>query len=198
MAHQQLKFQVDPTKSEIWQPVLGGQAHGTFFMVYMKFHDFEEHNHDDNGNYFYKCSFKLQNYRGAITIGLADIERETIQSEVEELKDKGSITHIRVKVQPFKKNDLIPERVLMFSNKIEKEMLAVIQLELLNPPDSLFDSNDLDNSLYINPYTHFRDGDEFDEVARRKVGTTSWQSGSNMAGIGTGFCLPDIFWFWWW
>lgn len=53
MAHQDLKFQVNPTLKDKWQPILGGQAHGTFFMIYAMFEDFEEHNQDqDSKNLF--------------------------------------------------------------------------------------------------------------------------------------------------
>lgn len=201
MAHQQLKFQFNP-KKDIWQPVLGAQAHGTFFMAYMKIIDFDQHNQNSDGKYEYTCHFKLQNFRGAITHGLNDIISETnIISEegvVDENENNKELVEIVMQVKPFFKQDELHNIVLKFDKKIEKEMLATINLELLAPDRSLFDPNNLDNSLYINPYTHFRDGDEYQEVSRRPAGSKSaFPNPSNAAGIGGGFCLADIFWFWW-
>lgn len=195
MAHQNLKFQVNPKNCDVWQPIYGGQHHGTFYMMYIKIHKHEVIE-GDKLPHVYTCDFKLQNFRGAITMGLVEVKYNTVTESVPELEDHGPILHIIVSVKPFHKNDEILGARIAMKKPIEDKLLAVIQTELENPKKEIFNPDDLDNSLYINPHTHFRDGDEYNEVYQIPVGKEKTKENlKTMDGTGLGFCLADIIMF---
>nr|WP_321222368.1 hypothetical protein [uncultured Psychroserpens sp.] len=193
MAHENLKFQLSLTKNDIWQPVFGAQHHGTFYMIYIKIKSYEEvKNEFGKIEHTYDCDFRLQNYRGAITIGLAGSKTPKFTTDTSDA-NLGDILNINLEVKPFTKKDYLNDVKLKLVKPIESNLITVINVFVLSPPKNLFDPNDLDNSLYLNPYTHLRDGDEYTEVAFRKSGTNQpFQSPANMGWPGMGFCIPDI------
>ncbi|RNC86756.1 MAG: hypothetical protein ED556_04870 [Winogradskyella sp.] len=192
MAHQQLKFPVNPKDCDVWQPIFGGQHHGTFYMIYIKIHK-HEFIESDKLPYVYTCDFKLQNYRGSITMGLDKVQYNTYEQKVEELENEGLILHIKIDVKPFLKNDEILGTKVAMKREISDKQVAVTQINLKNPKLELFNPEDLDSSLYINPHTHFRDGDAYDEVSRRPAGSDEdFPDPSLTYGTPLGFCLADV------
>lgn len=91
MAHETLKFKVHLDDNENWQPITGSKHYGTFYMLYIKIKNTFE---NDLGKY-YCCDFKLQNYKGAITLGLSEsyltlyvLEEKTLKANEDEIKKK--------------------------------------------------------------------------------------------------------------
>lgn len=193
MAHENLKFPLSLTKNDIWQPVFGAQHHGTFYMIYIKIKSYEKVQNDfGKTEHTYHCDFRLQNYRGAITMGLIGTKIPKFSTDTSEAK-LGDILNINLEVSPFKKNDYLNNIKLKLVKPIESKLVTVINVFVLSPPIELFNPKDLDNSLYLNPYTHLRDGDEYTDVVFRKSGTDQpFQSPGNMGWPGMGFCIPDI------
>ena len=63
MAHEDLKFKIDLTNFKDYQPILGSQDYGTFYMIYMKIISYEKFtNVDGFEQHRYKFEFKIQNF----------------------------------------------------------------------------------------------------------------------------------------
>ncbi len=202
MAHENLKFRLqldfnkdkDKDDTDRWQPVFGGQHHGTFYMIYIDIKSYEtEKINDDIEIAKLKCSFRLQNYRGAITMGLERFRGHQFETLEETDNRSETILNFNLEAAPFKKNDYLNDVEITLEKPITSGLIAVFKVFVLPPPASLFDPENLDNSLYLNPYTHLRDGDQYTEVAFRKSGTTDqFRSPTDMGWPGMGFCIPDI------
>jgi len=205
MAHENLKFPLSLTKNDIWQPIYGAKHHGTFYMIYIMIKSYEAvENEFKKIEHIYNCDFRLQNYRGAITMGLTGTKIPKFSTDTSEAK-LGEILNLNLEVSPFKKNDYLKDIKLKLVKPITSKLVTVINVFIQAPPKLLFhpddlknpivffDAKDLDNSIYLNPYTHKRDGDQYTEVAFRKAGSNdNFASPQEIGFEGMGFCLPDI------
>lgn len=193
MAHENLKFPLSLEKNDTWQPIYGGQHHGTFYMIYIKIHTYEKiEMSKEKPGYSLECSFRLQNFRGAITIGLAEFNNHQFTDEGTETEPE-PVLNFNLKVKPFKKRDYLEKVRIPLEKPINSGLIAVFNVFILPPPDCLFDPNDLDNSTYINPYSHLRDGDQYTDVAFRRSGTDEpFRSPEDMGWGKYGFCIPDV------
>lgn len=193
MAHENLKFPLNLKKNDTWQPIYGGQHHGTFYMIYIMIHNYEEIEvAKDQKAYNFECSFRLQNFRGAITIGLNDFRNHQFAVD-ESDENTENILNFNLEVKPFKKNDHLNNIQILLEKPIESGLIAVFNVFITSPPDCLFNPKDLDNSTYINPYTHLRDGDQYIDVAFRRNGSEEQFRPPEDMGWGKyGFCIPDV------
>lgn len=193
MAHENLKFPLSLEKKGIWQPVFGGQHHGTFYMIYINVLKYEAFEMTEGKTaYKLKCNFRLQNFRGAITIGLVGFKNHQFTTE-ENDNETETILNFNLNVKPFVKNDYLNDIEVFLEKPIESGLIAIFKVSLLLPPKEIFNPEDLDNSTYINPYTHTRDGDQYMELAFRLSGTNDiFQSPKGMGWGKHGFCLPDV------
>ena len=108
-------------------------------------------------------------------------------------KDNETILNFNLEVAPFKKNDYLKNVQINLEKPISSGLIAAFNVFIKPPPIELFNPEDLDSSLYLNPYTHLRDGDQFTDVAFRKSGSQeAFQSPAELGWPGMGFCLPDI------
>ncbi|GAB4159788.1 MAG: hypothetical protein Tsb0033_14800 [Winogradskyella sp.] len=192
MAHENLKFRLSTTSTN-WQPVYGGQHHGTFYMVYIKIKSYDKIEiAKDKTAYELVCDFRLQNFRGAITMGLVDFSGHNFAEETHD-DTAEHILYFNLEVAPFTKNDYLNNIKILLEAPIEKGLISVFKVLLLLPPKNIFNPNDLENSLYLNPYTHVRDGDQYIDVAYRKHGTKDpFEAPEGMGWGKYGLCVPDV------
>ncbi|MFD2565308.1 hypothetical protein [Aquimarina rubra] len=212
MAHEALKFNVQVKDYQNWQPIVGCQHYGTFYMIYIKFIKVEK----EGDKFIYTCSFKLQNYTGAITMGLTgypNIEvlddeekkdnenflRENIpgfDELTEEEQQKTLDTHridceLTIYTKPFHYNEEITEcRLNPIKSPLEGMTLNVDCVK--NIPDSTYynESNPL-QSKYINPYHFRRTGDELLELGHKRHIIDEPFSGRNDGGTLLSQCNPS-------
>lgn len=190
MAHQFLKFKIDLNDNKNFQPVLGSQDYGTFYMVYIKIKKYKSFTNEDGfEQHNYTCDFKLQNFIGDITIGFADNAPE-IKFPNSNPKDPIDAS-LNIKIAPFMVNPFIKDRVLELDKKLDKGFILETNFERKIPRPALYDSNKPNNSEYLSPYSFIRDGEDYLEIATRKFGTNdTFKPRKSMAGDG-GFCVPN-------
>lgn len=151
--HQNLKFNYLP-KNSAFQPIVAAQAHGTFFAIFMKIHNWNP------GNRNHECEFYLQNFRGAITIGFYDLD-----VNVKHIVDDGQRTfQMELSIEPFNSTRGIPLKQIDFEEKFLLGDTLDVQFKLKQPSSTVYNPNDLDNSLYIDPYRYYRDGECYTPV----------------------------------
>lgn len=208
MAHENLKFSFRLKEINNWQPIAGTQDHGTFYMVYLRINRiYSETN--DFGILMNRidCDFKLQNFKGAITMGLVGIPTLEILSK-DERKMKGDHQGdvvISLNIAPFHKNDLLSNIILSHELEIEPGMTLEAKYQLLNPQlvtlyedgtsKPIYDSKNPDESAYLNPVHFERDGDEYLEIASRTWGIKPQRQFTSRLGIGGtrwGICFPNL------
>ncbi len=172
MAHQFLKFRVQICDSDKdWQPIYASQDYGTFFVVYIKFTEVIENPDSLPGNFeaSYKCEFKVQNFRGPVSIGLNGISE--LYTKVDD-DHFGVFVKIKLKAFHFKE-EFTPEELpppYMFTSKINRDKLLKT-IVIMDLPDGMYDKNNPISSNYLFPYKYERDGDTALELGRRPAGT---------------------------
>lgn len=206
MAHENLKFNLKlkfekNPKDKKWQPIYGAQHHGTFYMIYIKFNSKSTGTKEDKTTFYkYNCSFRIQNYRGAITMGLSG--KPSLKHGFDN-HHKSDVMYLNIDVTPFTKNDYINDVELKESNQLTKDLVLVSKVNCTPPPENIFSNKgkniktihkNLDNSIYIDPYQYTRDGDHFREVSTREAGSTSPFPSIQTGGSDNnyGFCLADV------
>lgn len=189
MAHENLKFPLSLNRPGEWQPILASQDFGTFYVVYIKFNDSGSRvNEAENTEHYYNCDFKLQNFVGAVTMGLTG----TPDINIAPYQDYSNLD-IKINVAPFNTNFEIIDKDLILENPIEKEMVIQTVYNVDSVPSSLFNNADPDNSAYLNPHTIIRDGDTSLEIGTRDYGSTDPYIDSNHSGGGPyRICTPNL------
>lgn len=187
MAHENLKFVIRLEDRNVWQPVFGSQDFGTFYMIYIKIKDIQEITGEDNTPFFlYTCDFKLQNYRGAITMGLTGSPDMKIESSVE-----GVDAFLNVSVSPFHVNNEILDENIILRSPLQVGMTLQTNFTLNAPPQHLFDPANPDKSVYLSPYRLIRDGEAYSEISTRKLGSNEPFPIPKDIGCEFGPCIPD-------
>ncbi len=197
MAHENLKFSLDFSDNQNWQPIVGNQDYGTFYMIYIKIKNYgSQVNEFGVTEYFYDCDFRIQNFRGEITIGFSGIpqinpkDSETIINSNEKID-----VEIILQLAPFTFNEFC-SRNLKREMPIKNNSILRTTVERHLPANDLYNRNEPLKSAYIDPYRYVRDGDTVLEI-----GTRSYQSNENFnsladPGIGgdpsVGICAPDL------
>ncbi len=193
MSHEALKFNVIVNDTENWQPIVGSQDFGTFYMIYIRFtKNVEEVIDSGKTTYFYHAEFKIQNYEGEISMGFEGIPRlveldeqdiKTRENLVKELIEDFNILStdeqdrllkmhhvdfiLEFDVKPFDTDFQLPSnRLKGISKKLENHVLEST-IERKIPSSRLYNPKAPLKSKYINPYHYKRAGDEILEIGFR-------------------------------
>ncbi|QNM86297.1 hypothetical protein H9W90_04020 [Polaribacter pectinis] len=191
MAHENLKFRLDLNERNDWQPILATQEFGTFFMVYIKFKDFIEENNQGLSIKSYKCDFKLQNFKGDITIGFSNNTPILTYPDGTRPYDNELNAYINIVIQPFNLNHEINDCNLIVTQPLEKGLILQTYYDRVNPPINISDPLHPEKSLYLNPNKLIRDGEFYSEISTRKLGDTNPFPNPNDAGCRNGLCVAD-------
>jgi hypothetical protein len=177
--HENLKFNLQPNILNDWQPILSSQVYGTFYMVYIQFIKHEEPTEEKNYHTYY-CKYKLQNFRGAITIGFIDEPRINVLPESQyDIKDPIDYS-FDIKISPFNNNcdtKILEHRLeskISIPNKIFNAEVLVA-----DPPQFMYQKNNPDQALYLHPDQYKRDGEDYMEICYRKFGDEQWPCKDN-------------------
>lgn len=204
MAHEALKFNVLTENKTNWQPILGSQDFGTFYMIYIRFTKLL-YNSD---KYHYYAEFKLQNYNGPITMGFEStpilyelkeedkrIRNEQLKTLIpkfeemsEEEKQKNLEEHrvdfrLDINVKPFDLDLELKESKLTGVSKVLQGGVLETNVTTVSPDGDLYNPKDLDKSKYINPKHYERSGDEYMLIGRKNK--DSIEPFDYYGGIGT-------------
>ena len=199
MAHEQLKFKLHLNGNKEWQPILGDQHLNTFYMVYVKFIEVSEGNEIELGKpvYKYKCQFRIQNFRGAVTFGFcAEPEIKCLDSSNAEVG-----TNIVLNLCAFKYNNLTVARTYTFNEPIDRskflETISNIYID-----EGFINENEPIKSNFLDPMKYRRDGDVAFELGQRKYDSIKPAEFETIPGlklIGTagffpphGICSPKF------
>ncbi|WP_442847281.1 hypothetical protein [Leeuwenhoekiella sp. H156] len=162
MAHENFKFKLDLTDTSNWQPLLGSQDFGTFYMIYIKINKVEDVQDSQNID----CDFCLQNFRGQITIGFAQKPELNIPDEgdTEEQID----AYLNLSVEPFSLNHEIKNHTLKPKNRLVSDMVLATNIDVDIPNNTLYDPKRPDKSKYLDPSSFWRDGENYTQLSTRK------------------------------
>ena len=192
MAHENLKFALQLDRKD-WQPIMGAQDYGTFYMVYIRIKNYQKQEEDGVSAHTYTVDFKLQNFTGPITMGLTGsplLSFEDITQTVDEKSQTTRWAKIKIDITPFTVNNEIIDYKLIATEALSKgSPLAVIYNRQL-PPAHIYNPNDLDNSVYLNPHAILRDGDDYMDIALRK-NNSDQPFTQVIAGPPFGICNPS-------
>ncbi|QOD61488.1 hypothetical protein H9I45_03285 [Polaribacter haliotis] len=176
MAHHLLKFNLQPKVIGEWQPIVASQAFDTFYGVFVKFVKHELPTEDFKLHTYY-CMYKIQNFKGAISMGFhsePDFRTTPGFGEDGEPYDFS----FRIKLSPFNRDwetKIIKhhsENDLSIPNKIFESLV-----DIKNPPSFMYNSNEPDQSLYLHPDQYKRDGDSYLKIEYK---STSEECNNNL------------------
>lgn len=172
--HENLKMRVDLSlkdnepKVKDWQPIVAKLDYGTFHMIYLKFHSYSPPIDDDINEHIYEVSFKIQNYQGAVTMGL--VPNQTNNATENQIKTEKFHYQFPIFIEPFSCNEFLPKTELKFNRDIcGCNIVLDVDVKVLPPPRLLFNSSDLNNSPYVDPEKFMRDGDSFFKISYRNI-----------------------------
>ena len=172
--HQNLKFNLSLTKKQKWQPIMATEYIGTFYMIYIKINDLII---DSNENIIgLKSQFYLQNYRGAIKMGLnignsknSGNNETKIYSIPRDFEKDGVHYEVPLSVTPFHNCDESAEIAIIFDNGIEiNKTIFEVEVVYSELPQEIFNPSELDKSRYIHPLYCFREGDNMQHIYYKK------------------------------
>jgi len=203
MAHENLKFNLHLNdQHKEWQPIFASQDFNTFYVVYIKLLKIIENPDSLPGNMkaLYKCQFRIQNFRGAVSIGFCGNPDLWLPIP----KDKEIGVKISIPLRAFCFNERWPEPKTLEDNpddlfidyvlmeKIDRKKLlkAEINMQL---PAGMYKKETPIKSDYLFPYKYERDGNVAIELGRRKANTDDdfEKYPEDIAGKFGGICSPD-------
>lgn len=173
-----LKKGNDDDKNQlIWQPIAGRVDHGTFYMIYMRYVSKNKNEIGGIVQYNYCFDFKIQNYEGAVTIGLKPtkkIDLKEFDPNRTEEKDTYDF-ELPIVIEPFSANSellnvSIPSTVDLSSTELDVNIL------LQEPPIAIYNPSSektLQNSEYVDPSRWLRDGEVFLEINYKDPNNTN-------------------------
>ena len=189
MAHENLKFAFSFDRKNVWQPVAAEQSYGTFYTINIMVKE-TEIIFAPNGTKIFKCkcNFKLQNFVGAVTMGLSGTPQFKIPNNPEY-----SHLDIVMDVVPFNATFDLEDVVLEEEIIPESGMTLQVRFNVLAPPRNLYDPENLSKSAYINPASIIRDGDEYFEYSKRIKGSNEpFRDPDHGGGGDWGICSPNL------
>lgn len=197
MAHENLKFKLDLNDNKEWQPILGAQEFGTFFMVYIRFNKVENMANELGVDVVrYNCSFRLQNFDGAITIGFCGKPKISINPD----KNDEISTYINLPLGCFvfkELEDIVEDLPLEIPT--HKPLMTLYTVRVPNNTDTknqkFYNADKPMTSQFLHPYKYERDGDGAYEIGRRPLGSTgefkSLPDAEEAGGGPLGICSPN-------
>lgn len=173
--HQTLISKVDFTKSNDWQHVVSRQDYGTFYCIYMQVLEATESKISVKSKakvqFSYEFKFYIQNFEGAVTIGISDVDvREATNSEKSDKNDNFDYC-FTLSCKPFYSNPF--SKILKFqpNEKLKSGSIVDFSVEMDFPPHDMYNPNNLEQSEYVSPERHVRDGEQvFDIVIEERDG----------------------------
>lgn len=197
MAHENLRFRINLNDYSDYQPILASQDYGTFYLIYIRITSHQKIKVDGIEKHKYMCDFKLQNFRGAITMGFIDDNED--EERTFDLGPSRSNDRIRygdheliVKVAPFRLSSEIFQEPLIVDKPLSRGDIIRTKLSRLKPPKDLYLSEEPEKSRYLNPYRFQRDGDEFQEIGMRVFGSEDPFKDPSDGGLPGGICIPEL------
>jgi hypothetical protein len=192
MAHENLKFRVDINNTKDWQPIFGSQDYGTFYMVYIKFKSYRKFENEFNSiEHEYICDFKLQNYRGQITMGFGEYKTKIALPDGTRNTDNEISVYITIGVAPFTIREELSDVVFSLSKPLTDGMVLQTEFERELPPNCLFKPGSPERSTYLDPYSYVRDGEAYSEISMRKKGSSEPFPIPEGIGCFIGPCIPN-------
>lgn len=177
--HENLKMKIDLNDKEHWQCIAGRQHLGTFYMLYLKYVSYKKIENNDLGieEHLYTFDFKIQNFSGPITFGLAPkpfplpihksdfvsrIKNEFKPKKVDKILDTETWDiRFEINILPFFKN----EEVMKVTYRLAHEMKKDIELDIDIKDDlkagGLYNPSNPNESLYADPSQWKRDGEDW-------------------------------------
>ncbi len=191
MAHENLKFRFNKDNHTDFQPILGSQDYGTFYMVYIKINSYNNVvNEFGYEEHKYNCDFKIQNFIGDITIGFGNtIPFISFNSNINENDPVHAA--INFSIAPFSTDTSITERELSLQQPLQRGMILHTNFKRDSPPSDLYNPLKPNDSKYINPYRFKRDGEDYIEISGRLFGTNDAFPIPDNLAAPTGFCVPN-------
>lgn len=152
-----------------YQSICGRLDHGTFYMVYIKLHKHEIINVAGDISHKYTVSFFLQNYDGAITMGLDPYQKVRLVENSKKTKENDYHYQIKLKVEPFNSNTALPQQEAWVIDGDSKnpnksplhDCIIDVEIDMQLAPSTLYNHNDLESSQYIDPMLWERDGENY-------------------------------------
>ena len=197
MAHENLRFRLNLEDRKDYQPIMASQDYGTFYLVYVKITSYEKIQVDGQEKHKYLFDFKLQNFRGNITMGFVDDpnDKDTTFS-LGRTKSNNRIFfgdfELVVKVAPFRVSPEINNVEFILDEPLQKDHIIRSKLGRMKPSKDLYLSDNPDKSRYLNPYRFSRDGDEYLEISTRVFETEHPFLEAAAGGVPGGICMPDL------
>jgi hypothetical protein len=193
MAHEQLKFKLHLEDTKEWQPILGDQHLNTFYMVYVKFSEVNEEEDTESGSSVctYKCQFRIQNFRGAVTFGFCAAP----EIKWSDGSDKEVGTNIILNLCAFKCNDLTNELTYQLDKPIDRnkylETISNIYIE-----EGFINETEPIKSNFLDPLKYRRDGDVAVELGQKMNDDSDkprkFEPISGLKLIGTSGFVPGL------
>ncbi|MDC7995774.1 hypothetical protein [Altibacter sp. HG106] len=204
MAHENLKFKLHLDDYQEWQPILGSQDFGTFYMVYIKFEKYEnEENQFGVDEHRYTCKFRIQNFKGPVTIGF--VGKPTI-GHADKIKTDDDIhVYIDIQLGCFVYNEY-SENTIKLDKPIPRNrplmtrytMRLPDSVTMMDTKQEFYNANDPMKSPFLYPYKYERDGDGAFELGRRPFdsnGDFETIPNPDQGGGGPyGICSPNTSW----
>lgn len=190
MAHEQLKFKLHIDDNQEWQPIFGDQQLNTFYMVYILFEEVSEGLEEELGlpMYKYKCKFRIQNFRGAVTFGFCGVPNLTQPNDSDEIGTEISLDLCAFKHEEYK------EVVYKLDKPIDRNKLLKVDSNIFIRKEFV-DENDPINSDFLDPFKFRRDGNVAVELGQRKYNSgEAFKAIPGLKLIGTpklGICAPS-------
>jgi len=197
MAHENLRFRLNVEDREDYQPILASQDYGTFYLVYAKITSYEKVKMNGIEKHQYIFDFKLQNFRGDITMGFVDNNEDEHKTfSLGRTNTNNRILfgdyELVVKVAPFKISSEITGITFVLDEPLKKDDIIRTNLGRQKPPKELYLSDHPDESRYLNPYRFSRDGDDYLELSSRIYGSGDPFREPDAGGVHGGFCIPEL------
>ncbi len=186
--HENLKFNLQPNILNDWQPIISSQLYGTFYMVYIQFIKHVKPTEEKNYHTIY-CKYKLQNFRGAITLGFIDEPRINATPE-DDFNSKDPIDYkFDIKISPFNNNC----DTKIIEHKIETDISTpnkIFNADVLvaDPPKFMYIKEFPDEALYLHPDQYKRDGEDYMEITYKKFGDSEDENNQDGYGRYPGIC----------
>ncbi len=173
--HQTLISKVDFTPSDDWQHVVSRQDYGTFYCIYLKVLEVLRPDIKIKGNtsnqYSYKIKFHLQNFEGAVTVGISDVILRIPDSKQKNDEEDDFDFQFILSCKPFYANPQSGEIIVETKEELKSGKIVDFFVEMDFPPHDMYNPKNLRDSEYISPERHVRDGEEvFDIVVKERDG----------------------------
>lgn len=161
MAHEELQFSFELERQNDWQPIYSNQDLGTFYVIYLKINEANLETTAGAQFYSYNMDFRIQNYRGAVTMGF--VEQPDVSYVIDD-QNHGIDFNFRLSIEPYNNTFYLKDYNVSLSSPIQKGHLIDTNVTVKNVPASLENAQDPNKSIFLDPRLFLRDGDSVDRI----------------------------------